>query len=235
MALRAMPRHEAVERHLRSRIAGLQPGDPLESEAELCELFQVSRMTVRQAMNRLVAEGAIYRISGVGTFVGHPEVHRQMGKLRSFTAEMELRGQKASSRIISKGVRAATKEELAALRLTPGSKVVEIRRLRFADGEPVAIESTALTPSLTWVLDEDLEAGSLHATLAGHGVTFGGATGTQVAALATDEDVSLLDLSPGSPMFVERRLVTSVDGVPVESTESRYAGNRFVFHIELLP
>ena len=77
MGRRAMPRHEAVERHLRSRIASLRPGDQIESDAELCDLFQVSRMTVRQATQRLVTEGVIYRVSGVGTFVGEPQVHRQ--------------------------------------------------------------------------------------------------------------------------------------------------------------
>lgn len=228
-----MPRHEAVERHLRSRIAGLQPGDPLESEADLCEMFQVSRMTVRQAMNRLVAEGAIYRISGIGTFVGHPEVHRQMGKLRSFTEEMELRGMRAASQFISREVRPATKEELAALQLTPGSNVLEIRRLRLADDEPLAIESSVLTPSLLWVATADLESASLYATLKAQGISPERATGTQIAGLANSEDARLLDLTEGAPIFIERRLVSGREGVPIESTESRYAGSRFVFHIEL--
>lgn len=233
MGSKTMLRHEAVEHHLRSRIAGLQPGDPLESEAELCELFQVSRMTVRQAMNTLVSEGAIYRISGVGTFVGHPEVHRQMGKLRSFTEEMALRGHRASSRVLDHGVRRGTKSELAALQLAPKSDVVTIRRLRLADDEPLAIESVTLAPSLAWVVKEDLESGSLHALLANRGVVPSRATGTQVAALATEEDAAALDLPMGAPIFVEQRLITTADGMPIESTESRYAGNRFVFHIEL--
>lgn len=234
MSPRSMTRHEAVERHLRSRIAGLQPGDPLESEAELCELFNVSRMTVRQAMNRLVAEGAIYRISGVGTFVGHPEVHREMGKLRSFTDEMRLRGLRPSSRVISQGIRPGTREELANLQLPPDSNVVEIRRLRSADEEPMAIETSVLSPSIMWILEEDLGAESLYERLASRGVVPARAVGTQIAAPATPEDAEFLDLEPGAPLFVERRLVTSEEGIPIEATESRYAGARFVFHIELL-
>lgn len=231
---RAIPRHEAVERHLRSRIAGLHPGDPLESEAELCDLFQVSRMTVRQAMNRLVSEGAIYRISGVGTFVGQPEVHREMGKLRSFTDEMAARGLRASSRVLSRDVRPGSGEELAALQLAPGANVIEIRRLRSADDEPMAIESTVLTPALTWVLETNLETSSLYSMLESRGVHPARATGTQVAAPATEEDAALLDLVPGAPLLVERRLVMAADGSPIERTETRYAGSRFVFHIELV-
>lgn len=233
MSRRTMHRHEAVERHLRSRIAGLHPGDPLESEADLCDLFQVSRMTVRQAMNRLVAEGAIYRISGVGTFVGQPEVHRQMGRLLSFTAEMAQRGVRASSRVLMQRARPATNEELATLRLAPKSKVVELRRLRLADDEPMAIETAVLAPSLAWLVDEDLEGTSLYETLSSRGVHPAHATGTQVASLASDEDARLLELPPRAPLFVERRLVTAQDGTPIEFTETRYAGARFVFHIEL--
>lgn len=233
MGRRTMPRHEAVERHLRIRIAGLQPGDALESDAELCELFQVSRMTVRQATQRLVAEGAIYRIAGVGTFVGHPQVHREMGKLRSFTAEMSLRGRAVSSRLVERGSRPGTKAELADLRLPPSSSVVQIKRLRLADNEPMAIENAVLPPTFTWLLDEDLEKQSMHALLAEHGAAPARATGTQVAALASPGDAELLDLEHGAAMFVERRLVTTDDGSPIETTESRYAGSRFVFHIEL--
>lgn len=234
MSPKSMPRHEAVERHIRSRIASLQPGDPIESDAELVDLFQVSRMTVRQAMHRLVAEGAIYRVSGVGTFVGHPEVHRQMGKLRSFTEEMALRGHRASSRLVSAGIRRGAKNELAALQLPPRSNVVEVRRLRLADDEPMAIEAVVLPPSLAWVLDRGLENASLHALLKNQRVIPTRAVGTQIAGLANEEDAKLLGLDEGAPIFIEQRLITDEGGSPIESTETRYAGSRFVFHIELM-
>jgi len=233
VARRAMPRHEAVERHLRSRIAGLRPGDPIESDAELCDLFQVSRMTVRQATQRLATEGLIYRVSGVGTFVSEPTVHRQMGHLRSFTEEMRLRGMRASSKVLAAEIRRGTKEEVAALRLAPDSGVVHLRRLRLADGEPMAIEDVTLPPLFAWLLSADLAGGSLHQALADNGHAPAQATGTQVAAAATREDAALLDLPAGAPLLVERRLITTEDGTPIERTESRYAGSRFVFHIEL--
>ncbi|MFE9642736.1 GntR family transcriptional regulator [Streptomyces sp. NPDC006365] len=233
MARRPMPRHEAVERHIRGRIAGLKPGDQIESDAELCDLFQVSRMTVRQATQRLVAEGAIYRISGVGTFVGEPQVHRQMGKLRSFTEEMALRGMTVSSTVLASELRVGSQEETTALRLAPQSNIVHVRRLRLADEQPMAIENVVLPPSCAWLLREDLAHGSLHQALTEQGFAPSRATGTQIAAIATEDDAALLELPVGAAIFVERRLITTGDGTPVELTESRYAGSRFVFHIEL--
>lgn len=234
MARRTIHRHEAVERHLRSRVAGLQPGDPLESDAELCELFQVSRMTVRQATQLLVAEGLIYRISGVGTFVGHPQMHREMGRLRSFTEEMKLRGHDVASKVLVAEVRRGSKPEIAALGLAPNSKVVHLKRLRLAGGEPMAIEDVVLPPTFAWLLDSDLVNGSLHSSLSEGGYEPAKATGTQIAALATKEDSDLLDIPLKDAIFVENRLITTRDGSLIEFTESRYAGRRFVFHIELV-
>jgi GntR family transcriptional regulator len=230
---RTMPRHEAVERHIRSRIAGLRPGDQIESDAELCDLFQVSRMTVRQATQRLVAEGVIYRVSGVGTFVGEPQVHRQMGHLRSFTQEMALRGMPVSSKVLALEARTGTQEEVTALRLAPSSGVIHIRRLRLAGPEPMAIEDVVLPPFCAWLLETDLAGGSLHQALAEGGYAPAQATGTQIAAIATADDAALLELPVGAPLFIEQRLVSTDDGTPIEHTESRYAGSRFVFHIEL--
>jgi GntR family transcriptional regulator len=226
-------RHEAVERHLRSRIAGLRPGDPVESDAELCALFNVSRMTVRQASQRLVAAGLIYRVPGIGTFVGEPQVHRDAATLRSFTQEMELRGQIADSQVLALEMRRGDKQEIAALRLPPGASVVHLRRLRRADGQPMAVEDVVLPPSCSAVMDADLEHGSLHAALSALGEEPTSATGTQVALLADESDAALLAVEPGAALLVERRLIRNQHGVPLERTETRYVGERFVFHITL--
>jgi GntR family transcriptional regulator len=234
VARHPISRHQAVERHLRSRIASLKPGDLIESDAELCELFQVSRMTVRQATQRLVAEGAIYRVSGVGTFVAEPRMHRQMGALRSFTTEMSLRGMTVSSRVLVAELRSGTRDEVVALKLARTSQVTHIRRLRLADGEPMAIENVVLPPTFSWLLDIDLANESLHQAMSTNGDVPAKASGTQVAAIATADEARLLDLPVGGALFVEQRLVVNADGIPLEKTESKYAGTRFVFHIELV-
>ncbi|MEV4179098.1 GntR family transcriptional regulator [Nonomuraea sp. NPDC049709] len=233
MTRKSIPRHQAVERHLRSRIANLRPGDAVESDSELSALFNVSRMTVRQAAQRLVDEGLIYRVPGVGTFVAEPKVHRDMARLRSFTEEMARRGAVAGSRVLSAELRAGTADELATLHLAPRSMVTHVRRLRLADGKPVAIENVVLPMSCSAVLNEDLEHSSLHETLRTLGEIPTSATGTLVAANADAEDAKLLQVEPGAALLVEERLIVNQNGQPLEKTQTRYLGDEFVFHVTL--
>lgn len=80
-----VPRYYAIEQSLRSRIAELEPDAPLPSDAQLCEEFAVSRMTARNAVQRLVQEGLVYRLPGRGTFVADYGTHRHASTLTNFT------------------------------------------------------------------------------------------------------------------------------------------------------
>jgi GntR family transcriptional regulator len=97
----------------------------------------------------------------------------------------------------------------------------------------MAVEDVVLPPSCSAVMDADLEHGSLHAALSALGEEPTSATGTQVALLADESDAALLAVEPGAALLVERRLIRNQHGVPLERTETRYVGERFVFHITL--
>ncbi len=137
-------RYQEIERWLRRRVLSSAPGDALPSESELAAQFRVSRMTARQAVQNLAAEGLVQRRRGAGTFVTPRPIHRHEGSLMSFTEDMRRRGMKASSRLLEAGLRPATSADLEALRLADGARVVAISRLRLADGVPLAIEQAAL-------------------------------------------------------------------------------------------
>jgi GntR family transcriptional regulator len=229
---RFVPRYYEIEQALRARVAKLAPGDPLPSDAELCEEFGVSRMTARNAMAQLVQSGIVQRIPGRGTFVAQQPVHRQAGSLISFSDEMRRRGRRPSSRLLKRGTREGTGVETVSLRLRSGSEVVELVRLRLADKEPIAIEASAFAPSLAAVLEAaDLEGGSLFDTLvgAGHVPTAGRASLVAEAASATD--ARLLGVKRGGPLLVERRLIFDQSGRPLELTESRYAAERYALEV----
>ena len=100
----------------------------------------MSRMTARNAVQRLTQEGLVYRVPGRGTFVAEPPVHRQAGSLLSFTEEMRRRGRVPSSRVLAREVREPRPAEASRLQLDPAAEVIALRRLRLADDEPVAIE-----------------------------------------------------------------------------------------------
>lgn len=229
---RFVPRYYAIEQALRARVAKLAPGDPLPSDAELCEEFGVSRMTARNAMARLVQEGIVRRIPGRGTFVAEQPVHRQAGSLISFSDEMRRRGRRPSSQVLRRGTRAGTPEEVPALALPDGSEVAELVRLRLADDEPIAIEASAFEPALAAVLAAaDLESGSLFDALVGAGRVPTAGRASLVADAATATDARHLGVRRGGPLLVERRLIFDQAGRPLELTESRYAAERYALEV----
>jgi GntR family transcriptional regulator len=232
--LRFVPRYYEIEQALRARIADLKPDSPLPSDAMLCEEFSVSRMTARNAVQRLVQEGIVYRVPGRGTFVAEPPVHRQAGNLLSFTEEMRRRGRVPSSQLLSREVREPGPAEASRLQLAPGEEVIALRRLRVADDEPVAIEEAVFPAAKVGALLEsaDLEHTSLHDTLvhSGHIPTMGRAR--LGAEQAGPEDAALLGVPEGSPLLVEKRVIHDQDGLPLELCESRYAGDRYGLDVQ---
>lgn len=188
-----------VRDHLRGLIAdGLAVGESIPSERELCDQFGVSRMTVRQAVDALVVEGLLERVQGRGTFVARPKVDLQL-RLVSFPEEMRRRGMEPSLRVLAAERTTAPAHVADALDLGPGTEVHYLRRLRLADGLPMAVEENwvpvGLVPDLldlepapsvydalttkglspTWGEDV-IEAVPLEAEVAGHlGLTEGSA------------------------------------------------------------
>ena len=233
MARGMTPVYLVIGDYLRDLISHAEPGDQLPSENELCERFSVSRMTARQAVSELATEGLLYKVSGSGTFVAQAPVHRRMNRLLSFSEEMRRRGVAPSSRILSTKVRQSHVTEAAALQLTPRDRVIAIRRLRLADSTPMAIEEAIVPATFAPILGE-IEAGnSLHEALKRIGRGPVRADGRLTAAVATAEEADLLEIAVGGALLVERRTVRDVKNLPIEWTESRYAGDRFVFDIEL--
>jgi GntR family transcriptional regulator len=227
-----VPQHRRIEQVLRERIQALQPGDRLPSDADLVAEFGVSRMTARNAMQRLAEEGLVARHPGRGSFVAAPSTHRRTDRLMTFSAEMARRGRVPSSRLLARAIRPSTRAEAGALALAPGEPVVEVRRIRLADGAPVALESAVLVVACAQaVLAADLESGSLHAAISAAGLTLRRGTGTVAAGAATAEDARLLDIRRGDPLLIERRVIVDDDGRRIESTESRYPADRYALDV----
>ena len=229
------PRYREIERAMRQRLAKLAPGAELPSDAELCEEFGVSRMTARHAMHRLVQEGLLFRAPGRGTFVAEPPTHRRANSLLSFSNEMRRQGRVPTSRILGRALRAPTREEVVRLQLKEGEKVLWLKRIRLADGEPIALESTRLNRrTAAAVLRASLERESLHAVLvrAGFPPTKGRATIDAEGASA--DDARWLQMRKGDPMLVERRVIVDDRGRPLEFTESRYPADRYALDVDFV-
>jgi GntR family transcriptional regulator len=230
--LELQPQYRQIEQALRERIAALEPGERVPSDAELCLEFGVSRMTARHAMERLADDGLVRREPGRGSFVAKSPAHRRANRLMTFTHEMTRAGRAPSSRVLVRVVRPSSATEAASLRIPLHEPIVHLRRLRLADGEPIAIESTTLVgATANVVMSADLASGSLHEALRGAGFVLSRGSGTISAAPATEEDARLLELMPADPLLVEQRVIEDARGRRIEATESRYAASRYALDI----
>ena len=115
-------------------------GDRIPSERELALEFNVSRMTLRQAVQTLVEEGILERQVGAGTFVARKKVQEKMTGVTSFTELMKEQGKKPSSRTVSYLVTTPSLSEMERLKLKDDEKVLRMERIRYADEVPICFE-----------------------------------------------------------------------------------------------
>jgi GntR family transcriptional regulator len=227
------PQYRQIEQALRERIATLRPGERLPSDAELCAEFGVSRMTARNAMHRLADDGLVRREPGRGSFVAKPAAHRRANRLMTFTQEMRRAGRVPSSRVLTRVVRPSSASESTLLGVPVRQPVVHLRRLRLADGQPIALESAVLLHACAEaVMNADLARGSLHETLSRAGFVLSRGTGTIAAASATAEEARLLGMRTGDPLLVEHRVICDDEGRAIETTVSAYPADRYALEVQ---
>ena len=225
---RHQPHYLQIERALRARIATLEPGARMPSDAELVDEFHVSRMTARHAMQRLAEDGLIRREPGRGSFVATPPAHRRTNRLMTFSQEMTRAGRVPSSKVLTRVIRPSTNAEASSLGIPARQPVVHLRRLRLADDAPMALESTVLIGATAdAVMTADLANGSLHETLGRAGFALRRGTGTITAATATTGEARLLAMRAGDPLLVEQRVIFDGHARRIEATESRYPADRY--------
>jgi len=232
-----VPVYYQIMNQLRSKIVeGHYPiNSTLPPERELVETYGVSRMTIRQAISELVNEGILLRRKGIGTFVAPPKLEQPLNSLTSFTEDMAQRGMKAGARILSFKEMVPNPTTQKLLGLEDGETVYESVRLRLADEEPMALETTTLVASLCPGLKhEDLENQSLYTLLTERwGIQLDYATQSLEPVLAPLHEASLLQVDPGVPLLLMYRVTYDQNGRAFELAKSLYRGDRYKFVTEL--
>lgn len=231
-----VPLHRRVREAIRRRVrAGglVDASGRLMTEAELVKHFGVSRITIRNAIQPLVAEGLFARERGRGTFLRSNEAERWAGRLMGFSEVIKDAGQEPGARILRKG---ATNRHDAGVTAALGERAVfELRRLRTADGAPIAIEHAFYPPDIGIELEaRDLTAVVIYRVFEGElGLDIGHATQTIGAALASQDEAALLGVAVGSALITLERLTTSSERRPLELLRSVYLPQHFRFTVEL--
>jgi GntR family transcriptional regulator len=228
------PLYHQVEEILRQAIRSgdLTPGQPFPSEPELADLLGVSRLTIRRSLGDLERTGLIVRRHGVGTFVAQVSGTQIIPSSLSFTRNMAMVGLKASSRILSVGEMPSPPRVSDHIGLSEGDPVLHLERLRLADGQPVALESTYLVRSAVPTIDvEAVTDGSLYEYLASqHGIDLVAMDQTMEPMLLSPAEAELLDSNPGAPAILSEIVGYSQDGTPIEYTRSLTPAGRARFH-----
>jgi GntR family transcriptional regulator len=215
-------------------IEALDVGAAIPSERQLGVDLGVSRLTVRAALDELVREGYLVRRRGAGTFVAEPKVAKGMD-ISSFSDDMRARGLTPASRTLDLNIAPAGARMGRLLHVSPSELVVSVKRLRLADGEPMAIELLHARASLVPGLSaDDLEEHSFYDLLANrYDVEIIGGTQTVEPTVTNDEESAALGVPLHSPALLFERVTRAASGDVVEFTTSTYRGDRYRLVTEL--
>ncbi|MGW1676352.1 GntR family transcriptional regulator [Saccharopolyspora sp. NPDC002376] len=227
------PKHAQLREILRELASDeLLPGSPVPSERDLAVRYGVSRLTVREAVGQLVAEGLLVRVRGKGTFTTRPRVDSQL-HLASFTEDMLRRGMHPETVLLESAEAVPPEDTATALGLAPGEPAHWLHRLRKADGAPMAVERGWYPAGpLPGLLERDL-TDSMYTLLDRHyDVRLETGTQTVLAEGADADTARLLGVRPGSPVLVFRRISTA-QGRPIEDMTSWYRGDLYQVTMQL--
>lgn len=209
---------------------------PIPSERELGEKFDVNRLTVRQAITDMVNDGWLRRQRGVGTFVNDRRPMQMiMPALMGFSERMQRLGLKPGSQLISVEVQLPTRSAAEALRVEPTTKVIRLIRLRLADNEAVMLETAfmpyALVPGLETRIADDPSLYHLLATA--YNIIAVEAEEVLEPVLLTAYEADLLQTEAGRPALLAEGTIYTSGRQVIEFTKSLVRGDKakYLFHL----
>lgn len=212
----------------------LAPCQRIPTERELGEKYQLSRTTVRHAINELVAAGLLYRERGRGTFVSKRKLRHGPQRPFGLSGYMRAHGLKGGWKLLRMHPVAPPKEVAEQLNLAEGAKALMIERLRLADGEIIGrhIVYVPMSLGLQFTETELVEGDSSLSYLDGkEGLSFSETHRIIQAVAATAREARLLRTRKGAPLLLVQRTTISAEGKPVEYLHALYRGDRFEYYI----
>jgi GntR family transcriptional regulator len=228
------PLYSRVETVLASEInaGALKVGDQLPTEDTLIARFEVSRITVRRAIQNLVSRGLVEIHRGKGTFVAAPKITQELTELSGFVEDMHALGRKPTARVLGREIVTADATVARQLALTKGERVVRIRRVRLADGVPISFDETYLPLEIGQkIITNNLKVEPIFSLLERkYDVRLIEAEYKLEAVAAETEVAAALRVKQGSPIFRIERTSYSTGNRPVDYEKLYYRGDlvRFV-------
>lgn len=228
--------HQLKDVILQGILAGRwKPDEQLPTENDLAQRYEVSKITVRQALRELATLGYVRREQGRGTFVQRPPLEQGPRELTSFTDEMRRHGMAASSHVLEQGTIPAPADVALRLRMRQGEPVFRLRRLRLADGEPMGIQTAFLPVEVVPGLPQfSFRDASLYEVLhTRFNLRPVAAKETHVSVLIGEDEGRLLQVAPGSPGMSAERVAYLANNRPLELVHSLMRGDRYKIVLDL--
>ena len=222
--------HDQIKSEIDQKIWKI--GERLPSERDLAEKFQVSRMTLRQAITLLVEEGVLERRVGSGTFITSTRVQEKMRGTTSFTEIVKSQGKVPSSQLISYRRTIPNEQEVAKLGITPTENIIRMERVRYADQVPLVYEVASIPEKFIKDFKKEEITSHFFQTLQQHGYRIGKSQQTIYARLAKEKIAHYLEVEKGHAILALTQVSYLEDGTAFEYVKSQYVGERFEFYLE---
>lgn len=233
----ALPLYYQLKEIIREEIViqELKPGDMIESEHVLMQRYKVSRNTVKKALEDLVFEGLLHRIQGKGTFVSYPKLEQSLSGFYSFSQVMKSKGLHPKDKIVKLDHTSADLVAAKSLGVEPGTRVIDLQRLRCANDEPIMFERSYIVDNIMPELTvEMLERDSLYELMLLHGVIVSSAKESFEPIVLNEYEAKYLESKKGYPALLLHRVAFATSGQIVEYCRSIVRGDRCRFYTELL-
>lgn len=230
-----LPIYLQIAYHIRDEIVSgvYEENAQIPAEQDLASTFGVSRMTARNAVTYLVDKGLVYRVHGKGAFVSVRKLKRTLNKLNNFKQDMEELGMKASSKMLEFVRRMPTPREQRLLKIRKNQEVFNVKRIRYANGEALGMQSFIVPTYFIPQLEEiDLERYSFYNCLKEAGYPLDYAE-QRIETVLAPEIAKQIGVPTGKPFFYFERVSSTKDHVPVELLHSYFYGEKYSFHITL--
>ncbi len=207
----------------------LKAGDSIPSERELCEDLNISRMTLRAAINQLVRDGLLTRKHGSNTFVSATRIVKSALGFMSFSEEMRTRNMTAKSNVITLEERKADDLTASQLDIPTGAVVIYLERIRFANDEPMALEKVYLPSERFFgLLAYDFNIQSLYEVLENDFNCIPVIAEEIIESIVfNEEEAQLIGVLKNSPALLVKRITRDEKGNSVEAVNTLYRADRY--------
>ncbi|QUW21268.1 GntR family transcriptional regulator [Sporosarcina sp. Marseille-Q4063] len=214
---------------------GMDSGTLIPSESEMIEKYNVSRTTVREAIQLLVNKGVLEKIWGKGTIVKSSVFVETLGELTGFAEEIMEQGYVPSAKLISAEMKSNHLYEMSKLSLSPQDEILIIERIRIADDLPIAYERSCWPKNIgKLLLKENLNEIRFYDLLEQkYNIYLTEADESISATNASGFEAGLLGVGPGTALLEMNRISYGVDGAPLEFTCTKYRSDTYSYNIHL--